>query len=341
MVRTTQIYNSTNSQGSSSTSTSGEGSLDEGVSRGPSSSSVNAGTVSMSVSSTMSSPVVSSWSETNPTIPMSSVASPSTHAGYRPSKPFPFGPGTTNPLYGPIPTPTDPKMLAHQMGRIADFFGTPQPPPVQPRIQYTVQQLIMPAMSATPQNQGQQFVAQEQPARGKLMWLMRNPNIKQRLINLLQCYWLIETKMLMSGNMGYFFRLLLPTFYEFYSDVKISHVNSVVDHGKNLKHTEDLSLCSLDWNSTIRPPSPEKPKSNSIDDLCGAGCRDSKRVKSDSGKNRFSFPASSTLMEAHDFAEMMEHVDEVNFVFHGLRKGQPVRIRKASLVSLLSICATT
>jgi hypothetical protein len=46
-------------------------------------------------------------------------------------------------------------------------------------------------------------------------------------------------------------------------------------------------------------------------------------------------------MEAQDFGEMMEHVDEVNFALDGLRKGQPVRIRKASLVSLLSICATT
>jgi hypothetical protein len=162
-------------------------------------------------------------------IQMSYVPSPSTHVGYRPSKPFPFGPGTTNPLYGPVPNPTfgfstfpsfEPErytsprttsqpltnasvmslrqqmdesnhemvnlltqqmstvfnpliqntndsyqMLAHQMGRIADFFGTPQPPLVQPRIQYPIQQLIMPAMSATPQNQGKQFLAQEQPAQ--------------------------------------------------------------------------------------------------------------------------------------------------------------------------------
>jgi hypothetical protein len=46
-------------------------------------------------------------------------------------------------------------------------------------------------------------------------------------------------------------------------------------------------------------------------------------------------------MEAQEFGEMMEHVDEVNFALDGLRKGQPVRIRRASLVSLLSICATT
>jgi hypothetical protein len=52
-------------------------------------------------------------------------------------------------------------MLAHQMGRIADFFGTPAPP-VQPRLNYQAPQLIMPAMSATPQNQGQTFVTPEQ-----------------------------------------------------------------------------------------------------------------------------------------------------------------------------------
>lgn len=46
-------------------------------------------------------------------------------------------------------------------------------------------------------------------------------------------------------------------------------------------------------------------------------------------------------MEAQEFGEMMEQNDEVNFALDGLRKGQPIRIRRASLVSLLSICATT
>ncbi|KAJ1417619.1 Wings apart-like protein [Sesbania bispinosa] len=77
---------------------------------------------------------------------------------------------------------------------------------------------------------------------------------------------------------------------------------------------------------------------SSIDDLCG-GRRESKRSRSE--KNGFSIPATSTLMEAQEFGEMMEHVDEVNFALDGLRKGQPLRIRRASLVSLLSICATT
>lgn len=80
---------------------------------------------------------------------------------------------------------------------------------------------------------------------------------------------------------------------------------------------------------------------NSVDDLYDAGRRNSKRAKKAAGKKGLSIPATSTLMEAQEFGEMMEHVDEVNFALDGLRKGHLVRIRRASLVSLLSICATT
>ncbi|CAJ1936428.1 unnamed protein product [Sphenostylis stenocarpa] len=72
-----------------------------------------------------------------------------------------------------------------------------------------------------------------------------------------------------------------------------------------------------------------------IDDLCGG--REAKRARRAAEK----IPATSTLMEAQEFGEMMEHVDEVNFALDGLRKGQPLRIRRTSLVSLLTICATT
>ncbi|KAJ6725037.1 hypothetical protein OIU85_022900 [Salix viminalis] len=50
--------------------------------------------------------------------------------------------------------------------------------------------------------------------------------------------------------------------------------------------------------------------------------------------------SSTTLMEAQEFGEMMEHVDEVNFALDGLKKGQPLRIKRASLLSLLGICGT-
>ncbi|XP_051133953.1 wings apart-like protein 2 [Andrographis paniculata] len=49
---------------------------------------------------------------------------------------------------------------------------------------------------------------------------------------------------------------------------------------------------------------------------------------------------TTTLMETQEFGEMMEHEDEVNFALDGLKKGQPVKIRRASLLSLLSICGT-
>ncbi|XP_020581648.1 uncharacterized protein LOC110025482 isoform X2 [Phalaenopsis equestris] len=48
---------------------------------------------------------------------------------------------------------------------------------------------------------------------------------------------------------------------------------------------------------------------------------------------------TSTLLETQEFGEMMEHVDEVNFSLDGLQPWQPARIRRASLLSLLSICS--
>ncbi|XP_022892234.1 uncharacterized protein LOC111407143 [Olea europaea var. sylvestris] len=48
----------------------------------------------------------------------------------------------------------------------------------------------------------------------------------------------------------------------------------------------------------------------------------------------------ATLMETQEFGEMMEHMDEVNFALDGLKKGQPIRTRRASLLSFLSICGT-
>ncbi|XP_048597783.1 wings apart-like protein 1 isoform X2 [Brassica napus] len=55
---------------------------------------------------------------------------------------------------------------------------------------------------------------------------------------------------------------------------------------------------------------------------------------------REAFAMTSTLLEAQEFGELMEHEDEVNFALDGLRKGQQVRIRRASLSSLLAICAS-
>ncbi|GJM91107.1 hypothetical protein PR202_ga07451 [Eleusine coracana subsp. coracana] len=48
--------------------------------------------------------------------------------------------------------------------------------------------------------------------------------------------------------------------------------------------------------------------------------------------------ATSTLMEAEEYGEMMESVDEVTFALDGLRPTAPKRTRRASLLALLGIC---
>lgn len=66
-----------------------------------------------------------------------------------------------------------------------------------------------------------------------------------------------------------------------------------------------------------------------------------KKVKNkEMGSGSVSIGPTATLMETQEFGEMMEHVDEVNFALDGLKKGQPVRVRRGSLLSLLSICGT-
>ncbi|XVE51303.1 hypothetical protein DITRI_Ditri02bG0029400 [Diplodiscus trichospermus] len=83
-----------------------------------------------------------------------------------------------------------------------------------------------------------------------------------------------------------------------------------------------------------------------FDDSRDAVVRRSKKQKQSQSKKEGGYSSmpwispTSTLMEAQEFGEMMEHVDEVNFALDGLKKGQPVRIRRASLLSLISICGT-
>ncbi|KAK2375579.1 hypothetical protein QL285_076464 [Trifolium repens] len=195
MARTPQVHNSTNSQTSSSMS--GEGSHEVGSSHPPPDSNM----ANVTVTSTVSNPNVT---VPNPTMPITTMAFHTISPGHRSIRPPPF---TTNPLYGPIPTPTtsfqaipvsEPnryapprvtpmplttasvlslrqqmdesnhdmvnlltqqigtvfnpliqntndsyQMLAYQMGRIADFFGTP--PQTQPRINQVAPQMILPA----------------------------------------------------------------------------------------------------------------------------------------------------------------------------------------------------
>uniref|UniRef100_A0A1D1YY17 Wings apart-like n=1 Tax=Anthurium amnicola TaxID=1678845 RepID=A0A1D1YY17_9ARAE len=98
------------------------------------------------------------------------------------------------------------------------------------------------------------------------------------------------------------------------------------------------------------PPPPPRPPGNSLNDPRRPRDRKDGRAKKPElpppARPR-SLPrppaapsATATLMEAQEFGEMMEHLDEVNFSLDGLRAGQPARIRQASLLSLLTICAT-
>lgn len=97
----------------------------------------------------------------------------------------------------------------------------------------------------------------------------------------------------------------------------------------------------------LLPPPPPPPVTNSSRGAASGASRRSKKPPknpnsstSSKGKRSVSVFPTSTLMETQEFGEMMEHVDEVNFALDGLRTGQPVRIRRASLLSLLSTCAS-
>ncbi|CAH2047843.1 unnamed protein product [Thlaspi arvense] len=83
------------------------------------------------------------------------------------------------------------------------------------------------------------------------------------------------------------------------------------------------------WNSSSR--------STFLDDDFSqndGGARRAKRPRNGGG----AFGLTSTLMEAQEFGELIENEDEVNFALDGLKKGHQVRIRRAALSSLLSIC---
>lgn len=78
---------------------------------------------------------------------------------------------------------------------------------------------------------------------------------------------------------------------------------------------------------TVLPPRSKKPRKDN-----------NKRLKKE--KEKMILTETTTLMETQEFGEMMEHVDEVDFALDGLRRGQPVRIRRASLLSLLMVSST-
>ncbi|KAF9683550.1 hypothetical protein SADUNF_Sadunf04G0025400 [Salix dunnii] len=137
--------------------------------------------------------------------------------------------------------------------------------------------------------------------------------------------------------------------------------DTVSDHNYSFSESQE-SLSNQDFFSSNFPFSSQESTSYSLDlDLdpysfdenpipSGAVPRKSKKARHsksklerpNSGKigNSNVLTSSTTLMEAQEFGEMMEHVDEVNFSLDGLKKGQPLRIKRASLLSLLGICGT-
>lgn len=51
-------------------------------------------------------------------------------------------------------------------------------------------------------------------------------------------------------------------------------------------------------------------------------------------------PTTASLLEAQESGEMMEQMDEANFALDGLKHGQPLRIQRASLQSILALCGS-
>ncbi|KAG8385603.1 hypothetical protein BUALT_Bualt03G0062300 [Buddleja alternifolia] len=100
--------------------------------------------------------------------------------------------------------------------------------------------------------------------------------------------------------------------------------------------------CEANRNSWAVDVVPRKSKRNDVRDNVVLQKKKSKNKKKMKSKKLGSggLVPTTTLMETQEFGEMMEHVDEVNFALDGLKNGQQVRIRRASLLSLLSICGT-
>ncbi|CAL9102828.1 unnamed protein product [Musa acuminata var. zebrina] len=113
-------------------------------------------------------------------------------------------------------------------------------------------------------------------------------------------------------------------------------------HGRHAPAISALSSqdCSSPWSFDpfdVHDEAPELPRDPPNEFHGSDGPR---TVSWASARDPSAEVTTSTLMEAQEFGEMMEHVDEVNFALDGLRRGQPVRVRRASLLSLLSTCST-
>ncbi|KAL6544792.1 hypothetical protein OROMI_023654 [Orobanche minor] len=83
-----------------------------------------------------------------------------------------------------------------------------------------------------------------------------------------------------------------------------------------------------------------KSKKNDLDENGGLQKKKKKKKMKSKESEQGYIELTATLMETEESGEMMKHEDEVNFALDGLKMGQPLSIRRASLLSLLSICGT-
>ncbi|XP_062200631.1 wings apart-like protein 2 [Phragmites australis] len=89
--------------------------------------------------------------------------------------------------------------------------------------------------------------------------------------------------------------------------------------------------CSSMWDFDEDPPPSPPPRP------------EGRRRGKGGGRWELAEPAAAptaTLMEAEEYGEMMESVDEVTFALDGLRATAPRRTRRASLLALIGICAS-
>ncbi|XP_021740544.1 uncharacterized protein LOC110706874 isoform X2 [Chenopodium quinoa] len=101
----------------------------------------------------------------------------------------------------------------------------------------------------------------------------------------------------------------------------------------NSESENSSSVASL---QLLAPGKGRREKARKLND----GRRDMGKEKAVSRRNTM-ITTTTTLMETQEYGEMMECVDEVDFALDGLRRRQGVRVRRASLLSLLNVCRST
>ncbi|XP_052133849.1 wings apart-like protein 2 isoform X1 [Oryza glaberrima] len=110
---------------------------------------------------------------------------------------------------------------------------------------------------------------------------------------------------------------------------------------------EEDDLVLLGSSSQSSHPPPPSQESSSMWDFDEDPPPPPRRRRGRGGGGDYAEPATAaaaaaatSLMEAEEYGEMMESVDEANFALDGLRATAPRRVRRASFLALLGICAS-